>query len=115
MSVLTCSRCGASNAPPARYCSTCGTPLSTVPAPTLPPMVYTPPPAQQYYPYQYSANYSEVVRTNKINNSLTELLLLVIGALIAWIPSAWFIGGIVRFISVILVLVRREPFSTHHV
>ena len=108
MSVLTCSRCGASNIPPARYCSTCGNPLSTVPAPTLPPMGYTPPPAQQYYPYQYPANYWEVVRTNKINNSLTGLLLLVIGALIAWIPFAGFIGGI-------LVLVGREPFGTDHV
>src|SRR2546426_1611757 len=115
MSVLTCSRCGASNTPPARYCSTCGNPLSTVPSPTLPPMGYTPPPAQQYYPYQYPANYWEVVRTNKINNSLTGLLLLVIGALIAWIPFAGFIGGIVGFIGGILVLVGREPFGTDHV
>jgi len=71
-------------------------------------MGYTPPPPQQYYPYQYPANYWEVVRTNKINNSLTGLLLLVIGALIAWIPFAGFIGGI-------LVLVGREPFGTDHV
>jgi FtsH-binding integral membrane protein len=78
-------------------------------------MGYTPPPAQQYYPYQYPANYWEVVRTNKINNSLTGLLLLVIGVLIAWIPFAGFIGGIVGFIGGILVLVGREPFGADHV
>jgi hypothetical protein len=85
-------------------------------------MGYSPPPAQQYYPYQYPANYWEVVRTNKINNSLTGLLLLVIGVLIAWIPFAGFIGGIVGFIGGIvgfiggiLVLVGREPFGADHV
>jgi len=51
-------------------------------------MGYTPPPAQHYYPYQYPANYWDVVQTNKINNTLTGLLLLVIGVLIAWIPFA---------------------------
>ena len=78
-------------------------------------MGYTPPPAQLYYPYQYQANYWEVVRTNRINNSLTGLLLLVIGVLIAWIPFAGFIGGIVGFIGAILVLIGREPFGVDHV
>src|SRR5256885_8825139 len=114
MSVVTCPRCGASNTPPARFCSTCGNPLLTVPTPTIPPMGYAPPPAQQYYPYQYPANYWEVVRTNKINNSLTGLLLLVIGVLIAWIPFAGFIGGIVGFIGGILVFGGREPFWAEH-
>src|SRR6266699_3504994 len=115
MSVLTCPRCGASNTPPARFCSTCGTSLITVPAPTVPPMGYTPPPAQQYYPYQYPANSWEVARTNKTNNTLTGLLLLVIGVLIAWIPFAGFIGGIVGFIGGILVYIGREPFGADHV
>src|SRR5207249_9296881 len=115
MSVVTCPRCGASNTPPARFCSTCGTSLVTLPAPTLPPMGYAPPPAQQYYPYQYPANSWEVARTNKINNSLTGLLLLVIGVLISWIPFAGAIGGIVGFIGAILVLVGREPFGEVHV
>jgi len=79
-------------------------------------MGYAPPPAaQQYYPYQYPANYWEVARTNKVNNTLTGLLLLVIGVLIAWIPFAGFIGGIVGFIGGILVLVGREPFGADHV
>src|SRR6266566_3804832 len=78
MSVITCPRCGASNTLTARFCSTCGTSLVTVPAPTLPPAGYVPPPAQQYYPYQYPANSWEVARTNKINNTLTGLLLLFI-------------------------------------
>src|SRR5438309_8965295 len=115
MSVLTCPRCGASNTPPARFCSACGNPLLTVSAPTLPPVGYSPPPAQQYYPYQYPANYWEVVRANKINNTQTGLLLLVIGVLIAWIPFAGFVGGIVGFIGGILVLVGREPFGADHV
>jgi len=115
MSVITCPRCGASNTPPARFCNTCGTSLLTVPAPAVPPMGYAPLPAQQYYPYQYPANYWEVARTNKINNTLTGLLLLVIGVLIAWIPFAGFIGGIVGFIGGILVLVGREPFGADHV
>src|SRR3989441_4738924 len=115
MSVLTCPRCGASNTPSARFCSTCGNPLSIIPAPTPPSMGYAPLPAQQYYPYQYPANYWEVARTNKINNTLTGLLLLVIGVLIAWIPFAGFIGGIVGFIGGILVLVGREPFGADHV
>ncbi len=116
MSVVTCPRCGASNTATARFCSTCGTSLVTVPAPTPPAMGYAPPPAaQQYYPYQYPANYWEVARTNKVNNTLTGLLLLVIGVLIAWIPFAGFIGGIVGFIGGILVLVGREPFGADHV
>jgi len=115
MSVVTCPRCGAGNSPPARFCSTCGTSLLTVPTPTIPPVGYSPPPAQQYYPYQYPANYWEVVRTNKINNSLTGLLLLVIGVLIVWVPFAGFIGGIVGFIGAILVLIGREPFGADHV
>ena len=78
-------------------------------------MGYNPPPAQPYYPYQYPANYWEVVRTNKINNSLTGLLLLIIGVLIAWLPFAGFIGGIVGFIGAILVLIGREPFGANHV
>src|SRR5260370_17028931 len=115
MSVVTCPRCGASNTATARFCSTCGTSLVSVPAPTLPPTGYAPPPAQQYYPYQYPVNYWEVVRTNRIDNTLTGLLLLVIGVLIAWIPFAGFIGGIVGFIGGILVLVGREPFGADHV
>src|SRR5882762_137499 len=115
MSVVTCPRCGASNNATARFCSTCGTSLVTVPAPTLPPTGYAPPPAQQYYPYQYPANYWEVARTNKINNTLTGMLLLVIGVLIAWIPFAGFIGGIIGFIGAILILTGREPFGADHV
>src|SRR3989449_11137257 len=78
-------------------------------------MGYAPSPAQQYYPYQYPANYWEVARTSKINNTLTGLLLLVIGVLIAWIPFAGFIGGIVGFIGGILVYIGREPFGADHV
>src|SRR2546425_5211322 len=77
-------------------------------------MGYAPSPAQQYYPYQYPANYWEVARTSKINNALTGLLLLIVGVLIAWIPFAGFIGGIVGFIGGILVLVGREPFGPDH-
>jgi zinc ribbon protein len=115
MSVLACPKCGASNNPPARYCGNCGTPLSAVPGPTPPAMGYVPPPGQQYYPSQYPVNYWEVVRTNRINNTLTGLLLLVIGVLIAWVPFAGFIGGIVGFIGGILVWVGREPFGVDHV
>ena len=72
-------------------------------------------PVQPYYQYQYPQNYWEVARTNKINNTLTGLLLLVIGVLISWIPFAGAIGGIVGFIGAILVLVGREPFGQNHV
>lgn len=70
---------------------------------------------QPYYQYPQPQNAWEVARTNKINNSLTGLLLLVIGALISWIPFAGAIGGIVGFIGGILVLVGREPFGADHV
>jgi len=112
--MLTCPRCGASNGPLVRYCKSCGTPLAPVQDPGLPSMGYSPPSAQ-YYPYQYPANYWEVARTAKINNTLIGLLLLVIGVLIAWIPFAGFIGGIVGFIGAVLVLVGREPFGLDHV
>jgi hypothetical protein len=72
-------------------------------------------PVQPYYQYQPPQNAWEVARTNKINNSLTGLLLLVIGVLISWIPFAGAIGGIVGFIGAILVLVGREPFGEDHV
>src|SRR5258708_6944675 len=114
MSVITCPRCGANNTPTARFYSTCGKSLVTFPSPAPPPVGYTPPPVKQYYPYQYLANSWEVARTNKINNTLTGLLQLVIGVLIAWIPSAGFIGGIVGFIGGILVYIGREPFGADH-
>ena len=101
---------------------TCGTALvptaspapQPVPQPAYP---YVMQPVQPYYQYQYQQpqNAWEVARTNKINNSLTGLLLLVIGALISWIPFAGAIGGIVGFIGGILVLVGREPFGEDHV
>src|SRR5260370_39713415 len=115
MSVVTCPRCGASNALAARFCSTCGTSLLTVPAPMLPPTGYAPPPAHQYYPYQYPANYWEPARTNKLNNTLTGMLLLVSGVFIAWIPFAGFIGGLAVFIGRIVVLVGRYPYAADHV
>jgi hypothetical protein len=119
MSMLTCTKCGASNGPLARYCMTCGTQLPTVsaPTPTQPSIGYTPLPAQPYYSYQYQypSNYWEVARTSKINNSLTGLLLLIIGVLIAWMPFAGFLGGIAGFIGGILVYVGREPFGPDHV
>jgi len=99
---------------------TCGTALvpNAAPAPQLPPQPsypYAMQPVQPYYQYQYPQNYWEVARTNKINNTLTGLLLLVIGVLISWIPFAGAIGGIVGFIGAILVLVGREPFGQNHV
>ncbi len=115
MSVVTCPRCGAGNASTARFCNTCGTSLVNLPAAALPPTGYVPPPAQQYYPYQYPATYWEVARTNKINNTLTGMLMLVIAALIAWIPFAGFIGGIVGLIGGVLVYVGRDPFGADHV
>jgi len=72
-------------------------------------------PVQPYYQYPQPQNAWEVARTNKINNTLTGLLLLVIGVLISWIPFAGAIGGIVGFIGAILVLVGREPFGENHV
>src|SRR6266852_1185243 len=120
MSAVICQRCGASNAPQARYCMTCGTALvpTAPPAPQplpQPAYPYAMQPVQPYYQYQYPQNYWEVARTNKINNTLTGLLLLVIGALISWIPFAGAIGGIVGFIGAILILVGREPFGENHV
>ena len=99
---------------------TCGTALvSTAQPSTQPPAQpaypYAMQPVQPYYQYQQPQNAWEVARTNKINNSLTGLLLLVIGVLISWIPFAGAIGGIVGFIGAILVLVGREPFGEAHV
>src|SRR3989475_10506369 len=120
MSAVICPRCGASNAPQARYCMTCGPALvpTATPAPQpsqQPAYPYAMQPVQPYYQYQYPQNAWEVARTNKINNSLTGLLRLVIGVLISWIPFAGAIGGIVGFIGAILVLVGREPFGEDHV
>src|SRR3989475_12471521 len=120
MSAITCPRCGASNASQARYCMTCGTALvptapPTAQPPSQPAYPYAMQPVQPYYQYQYPQNAWEVARTNKINNSLTGLLRLVIGVLISWIPFAGAIGGIVGFIGAILVLVGREPFGEDHV
>ena len=89
--------------------------MVAVPGPTPPVVGQAPPPPQPYYQYQYPTNYWEVVRSGKINNSQTGLLLLVIGVLIAWIPFAGFIGAIVGFIGAILVLIGRDPFGPDHV
>jgi len=50
----------------------------------------------------------------KISQTMTGLLLLIIGLLLSWIPYILYIGGILELIGVILVIIGREAFGVRH-
>jgi hypothetical protein len=77
--------------------------------PPTPPIPQT---AQSYYAYN-SASW-ETQRQTKIDNTKTGLLLLMIGALINWIPFVGIVGSLLVLVGAIFVIIGRNPFGHHH-
>lgn len=50
----------------------------------------------------------------KVSQTMTGLLLLIIGLLLGWIPYILYIGGILELIGVILIIIGRDAFGVRH-
>ena len=130
-----CPKCGQVNDLGWRFCSRCGSPLpeappaqapapaaperaaapptpspivsSSPPAPAPPPR-FPPPPAVSavppYYPFDHLGR-KEVDRTK------TGILLLLVGALLGWIPFIGLIGLVLTLVGAILVILGRRVFG----
>lgn len=110
-SPLGCPRCGFQNQPGYQFCVNCGAPLTTTPpsavpvgAGAYPAPVYAAPPAAVDYR-----------RQEHIDRTKTGLLLLMIGALLGWIPyEINLIGLVMSAIGAILVILGRKAFGERH-
>ena len=114
---IACPKCGAANKVDARFCATCGTPLSpiTQPLPAPSPTIGAPfPSPQASYSTDYASVMAEHDKTQGISRTKTGLLLLIIGLLIGPIPLVGIIGSILDLIGAILVIVGRSPFGPEH-
>jgi hypothetical protein len=120
---LLCTRCGFQNQPGYQFCTNCGAPLGAPPgAPPAgaPPPVYAVPPgypsAPGYPPVPgYYPPPGDYDRSRQIDRTKTGVLLLLIGALLGWIPlGISIIGAIISFIGAILVIIGRAAFGAKH-
>jgi MFS family permease len=111
---LSCTRCGYQNQPGYQFCTNCGAPLGVLPggaAPGTPPPAapYGVPPA--YAPYGTPVNYEG---TKQVDRTKTGVFLLLIGTLLTWIPVIGFVGYVLVFVGVILVILGRKAFGPAH-
>lgn len=81
--------------------------------PAQPPALWGPQPPPNPY-YAYAAAYWENQRAGKIDNTKTGLLLLMIAALISWVPLIGLVGGVVALIGALLIILAREVFGREH-
>lgn len=130
-----CPKCGFTNQAGWTFCTNCGGPLppsgsapwtaSPPPPPAYPAQAPAPAypgyPASPTYPaypgtspYGYGAPLWEITRQKQIRNTKTGVLLLLIGALISWLPYVGFIGGFCTLIGAILVIIGRRAFGSMH-
>jgi len=72
------------------------------------------PPYPGYPPYAYGPPAWEAERRKQIDRTKAGILLLLIGALLSWIPYIGGIGGLFTLIGAILVIVGRKAFGTAH-
>jgi MFS family permease len=106
---LSCTRCGFQNQPGYQFCSNCGAPLGAAAAAAPPAYPYSVPPG--YTPYGPSVDYE---RNRQVDRTKTGALLLLIGTLLSWIPLIQFVGYLLIFIGVILVILGRKAFGPAH-
>jgi len=131
---IFCPRCGFGNQAGWTFCTNCGGPLSApaAPPPAWPPGYGAPPPAPPAYPpaYPLTATYPaypayppyaygpppwEAERRKQIDRTKSGILLLLIGALLSWLPyGIGGIGGFFTLIGAILVIIGRKAFGTMH-
>ncbi|MGI0149415.1 MAG: zinc-ribbon domain-containing protein, partial [Thermoplasmata archaeon] len=109
---LKCPRCGASNQPGTSFCSNCGSALSagTIGPPTGP-MAYPQAPPPYAAPYGASL---DAERRKQIDRTKMGVLLLLVGALLSWIPFIGLLGSVLILIGVILVILGRKAFGATH-
>ncbi|HKW43574.1 MAG TPA: zinc ribbon domain-containing protein, partial [Thermoplasmata archaeon] len=128
-----CPKCGFTNQSGWTFCTNCGNPLApsgavgwaTSSSPSPPPSVPAqPPPAYPGYPayptypaypgvppYGYGPPPWEVERQKQIRHTKSGVLLLLIGALVSWLPYVGFIGSFCTLIGAILVILGRKAFG----
>lgn len=70
-----------------------------------------PPGYSPYAPYARAVDYE---RARQIDRTKTGTLLLLIGTLLSWIPIISFIGFLLIFVGVILVILGRKAFGSAH-
>ncbi len=101
-----CSRCGFSNQPSSAFCEKCGNPMV---AGAAPPTGAAGP--QWGPPYGSMAG----METRKeVDRTRLGVLLLLIGALIGWVPYVNFVAFILFLIGAILVILGRRAFGADH-
>lgn len=116
---MLCTRCGFQNQPGYQFCTNCGAPLGGIAPPgASPPPVYSGAPGYAVPGYAVPGYYPSPVdydRTRQIDRTKTGVLLLMIGALLGWIPlGISIIGGLLSFIGAILVILGRRAFGPKH-
>lgn len=71
--------------------------------------------APGYLPQGYYPSPADYERTRQIDRTKTGVLLLMIGALLGWIPfGISFLGAVLSFIGAILVILGRRAFGAKH-
>lgn len=107
-----CSRCGFSNQPSSAFCEKCGNSLAPgamSPAGATAPPYWGPPSGGS--PYGYMAG---METSRQIDRTKLGVLLLLIGALIGWIPYVNIIAFILFLIGAIMVILGRRAFGPDH-
>src|SRR2546427_4609004 len=111
-----CPKCGFMNQAGWTFCPNCGSPAAM--AGGMPPAggAPTPPPASPAYPgYGYGASPWEADRQKGVRRTKTRLLLLLIGALLSWIPfGISLLGALLLLIGAIFVILGRKAFGAGH-
>lgn len=108
---VTCPRCGAANVAGTMFCVNCGSSLSAGAGPGAPPVAAAPmyPGAMPGLPSAWDAE-----RRKQIGRTKTGILLLLVGALIGWLPFIGALGGLLGLIGAILVILGRKAFGAAH-
>lgn len=108
-----CPKCGFANQPGYQFCTNCGATIAAGAAAGMPPPA-GPPPGAYAPPYPAYAPPWEYERRKQIDRTKTGLLLLLVGAILSWIPLISAVGALVAFIGAILVILGRKPFGAKH-
>ncbi len=90
----------------------CGSPIAPVAGPAAPAAAA---PFPGYAPYAYAPSPVEAVRHKQISRTRKGILLLLIGALLGWIPNILgAIGALLTLVGAILVILGRKAFGQAH-
>lgn len=111
-SPLGCPRCGFQNSPGYQFCVNCGAPLGGAPAFMPAGTTSGYPPPTGYAAIPPAVDYK---RQEHVDRTRTGLLLLMLGALLGWVPfGISLIGVVLSLIGAILVILGRKAFGGEH-